>query len=122
MLPRRKRSAGDRQTKRQSAGRSRHSCFFLLPSYFPTDLVRSVLNPHAEAAAVVAVVVIVDGENQPAVGAGSERQLTADQKGLVGLTVGQANVAAERTRTRGRHGLSVDNGAEARAAPAFRSH
>src|SRR6202011_4767411 len=76
-----------------------------------TESARLVLNPPAEAATVVAGVVIVDGENQPAVGGGRKGQLTADQKGLRGLTVRQAKVADQRARTRGRHRLSADDGA-----------
>src|SRR2546422_1451593 len=82
----------------------------------------SVPNRHAEAAAVVAVVVIVDGKKQPAVGGCGKAQLGADEKRLARLAIRKANVADECSGTRRRYRLRTDNGPKARAAPAFRTH
>jgi hypothetical protein len=54
--------------------------FFHLPSW--NALKTSVSDPHAKAAAVVAVVVIVDRQKQPPVGVCGKAQLTADEKRL----------------------------------------
>src|SRR5213078_3840589 len=52
----------------------------------------SVSNPDAQAAAVVAIVVIVDGEYQTAIDGNGSVQVTADQVRLTELAICHANV------------------------------
>src|SRR2546421_5206911 len=91
------------------------SSFLFIPHPFLHPC-SSVSNPHAKAAAVVAVVVVVDGEEEATVGLCGEGLLRADEEGLRGLAIGQAYETDQRARPCGLHRIGVDD----TRAPAFR--
>src|SRR5258707_621565 len=81
----------------------------------------SVLDPHTECTAVVAVVVIIDRQNQPAIRVGRIDQLITYQKRRADLTVGRTNIANQRPGASGRYRLCAHDRSEAADASAFRS-
>src|SRR5712671_6338024 len=86
---------------------------------FGLDLVS---NPHAEAAAVIAIVVVVDSQYQSAIDRHAGAQLAADQIGLAQLAVGHAYVGNQRSRTRRRHRAGTHYGTKTGIAAALGSH
>src|SRR6266536_2853136 len=86
----------------------------------PGSVPGSVPYSYAKGAAVVAIVVVINGEIQTAVSGRGEGQLTADQKGLGLLAIRRANVADERAGACARYWLGADNRAETARSSTFR--
>src|SRR5258706_9601170 len=82
----------------------------------------SVPNPDTKAAAVIAIVVVVDSQYQSAIYRNRGAQLAADQIWLAQLAVRHANIGDQGARSCRGHWTRTDHGTKTGVTPAFGTH
>src|SRR5258706_1292379 len=111
---------GPYSAKKKMLGRNLNPCRALINTSYLNRT--SVPNPDTKAAAVIAIVVVVDSQYQTAVDRNRGAQLAADQIWLTQLAVRHANIGDQGARSCRGHRTRTHHGTKTGVAPAFWSH